>query len=315
MKKIVPGGRKVRVDLPPKKKYQTRPSDYEKILSIMKQFVREWSDEGAEERKSSYGLVTDTIQKYFPKPTGIKILCPGSGLGRLAWDCANLGYSSQGNEFSFFMLIPSNFILNRISKKYQYQIYPFIHQRSNHLSRSDQLRGVKIPDVAPNSLPENSDFSMVAGDFIEVYSAQPSAWDCIATCFFMDTAKNIFEYIDTISTALKIGGIWINYGPLLYHWSEMPGEFSIELSYDELKAVILESGFEILEESGKDCSYATNIKSMLQMSYKCVFFVAKKISLSKTVQVKKSVPLKPMFDDKLVIEKESPKKKKQNKKK
>ena len=35
-------------------------------------------------------------------------------------------------------------------------------------------------------------------------------------------------------------------GPLLYHFADMPNETSIELSYEELKKVILKFNFEIL---------------------------------------------------------------------
>jgi len=42
----------------------------------------------------------------------IKILVPGAGLGRLTYELACLGYSCEGNEFSYFMLIASNFVLN-----------------------------------------------------------------------------------------------------------------------------------------------------------------------------------------------------------
>jgi hypothetical protein len=34
-----------------------------------------------------------------------RVLCPGSGLGRLPFEVAKRGYGCQGNEFSFFMLL------------------------------------------------------------------------------------------------------------------------------------------------------------------------------------------------------------------
>ena len=261
----------------------------DKVRSTIKQFVRDWSSEGAEERERCYKFIIDEICTRLPlqaqqadnqqqQKQVIKVLTPGAGLGRLSWELAKRGYASQGNEHSFFMLIASNFILNRIYTKEQFTIYPFIHQRSNIVARRDQLRPIKIPDVLPSELPQDADFSMVAGDFSEVYNAQPNTWDCVATCFFIDTAKNVFEYIATINKCLKMGGLWVNYGPLLYHWAEMDGEFSIELSYDELREVILKMGFEIVSESLKNCTYTGNSKSMLQIVYKCISFTAIKKS-------------------------------------
>lgn len=43
-------------------------------------------------------------------------------------------------------------------------------------------------------------------------------WDAVLTCFFIDTAQNIVTYIETIATLLREGGVWINLGPLLYHF-------------------------------------------------------------------------------------------------
>ena len=39
--------------------------------------------------------------------------------------------------------------------------------------------------------------------------------DAVATCFFLDTANNVFTYIDVIFNALKENGVWVNVGPLL----------------------------------------------------------------------------------------------------
>ena len=49
-------------------------------------------------------------------------------------------------------------------------------------------------------------------------------WDCVVTCFFIDTAHNVIEYIECISKILKKGGVWINIGPLLYHYTEQMNE-------------------------------------------------------------------------------------------
>lgn len=47
---------------------------------------------------------------------------------------------------------------------------------------------------------------MVAGDFVEVYS-RPDAvgtFDSVVTCFFLDTAHNIIEYMEVIWHVLKV---------------------------------------------------------------------------------------------------------------
>jgi hypothetical protein len=38
-------------------------------------------------------------------------------------------------------------------------------------------------------------------------SVVPAAWDAVVTCFFLDTAHNIVEYIEIISKILKDGGV------------------------------------------------------------------------------------------------------------
>ena len=47
---------------------------------------------------------------------------------------------------------------------------------------------------------------MAAGDFVEVYShpSQAAMFDAVATSFFLDTAHNIFEYMDVIYHTLKV---------------------------------------------------------------------------------------------------------------
>jgi carnosine N-methyltransferase len=263
--------------------------DMEKVHSTIKQCMRDWSEEGSNERSKAYGPIIEELLDYYSSyntvesRSNIRVLTPGCGLGRLTWEISRLGFTSQGNEFSFYMLLAANFILNQVKQKDQFTIYPFVHQNVNVISQQDQLRPIKIPDVNPLSLnelmPPNkaADLSMVAGDFIEVYNEDSyiSYFDCVATCFFIDTGKNIFEYIDVIYKILKPGGLWINLGPLLYHYADMPNTFSIELTYEEVKQVIqYKQRFTIAKEKQLDCTYCNNDKSMLQVIYKCMFFTA-----------------------------------------
>lgn len=53
------------------------------------------------------------------------------------------------------------------------------------------------------------------------------------------------QFIETIYKILKPGGIWVNLGPLLYHFSDLPNEESIEPSYDSIRDVILGFGFQL----------------------------------------------------------------------
>ena len=53
---------------------------------------------------------------------------------------------------------------------HQYKIYPWIHQYNNHKSRDSQLEACTFPDRNPSDMPHNSNFSMAAGDFLDVYT-------------------------------------------------------------------------------------------------------------------------------------------------
>lgn len=107
------------------------------------------------------------------------------------------------------------------------------------------------------------DFSMVAGEFVEVYNKNPGSWDVVVTCFFLDTAHNVIEYIECIHNILKKGGLWINIGPLLYHYAEQPNELQIELSWEEIEKIIKKFGFEFRTQDWRDCVYTNDKDSMM----------------------------------------------------
>ena len=51
-----------------------------------------------------------------------------------------------------------------------FTFYPWVHQFSNNLSSADQIRPVTFPDVNPRDVLPNKQFSMAAGDFMDVYT-------------------------------------------------------------------------------------------------------------------------------------------------
>ena len=254
-------------------------NDMSRVQTTLKQLVRDWSEEGKNERDQSYGPILNELEELYPSTlfnrSNIFVVVPGAGLGRLMFDIADRGFNCQGNEFSMYMLFASNFMLNVCKEVESYHFYPWIHDTCNVLSNNDQLRVVRIPDVCPSIQGRDLNFSMAAGDFLDVYSSD-SELDCCVMCFFLDTAHNPIIYINKVYEILKPGGYWINFGPLLYHFSDTIGEMSVELTYDELMNVIL-SKFTLIKESiGLKAGYVQNCKSMMKTEYECVFFVVQK---------------------------------------
>ena len=127
------------------------------------------------------------------------------------------------------MLLASNFILNGgANPTTPFKISPFLNETRNVAGALNPAREIRIPDCdvmqmilqQRKNLPYNPDFSMVAGDFVAIYSDPKNheAWDACVSCFFIDTAPSIIEYFLVIHKMLIPGGVFINFGPLLYHW-------------------------------------------------------------------------------------------------
>lgn len=191
---------------------------FQQVRSILLHIVRDWSRVGATEREECYQPLIESTRKEYERlcesasgklePASFRVLVPGAGLGRLAWELAREGFYVQGNDFTYYSLFSSNYMLNYIMEDTHVEgmeFFPFIHQTTNVIDSEDILSPVYIPDVDTRQLPSFSNFSMVAGDFLEVYGSKQQAdqWDCVVTCFFMDTAHNILDYVDVIKKILK----------------------------------------------------------------------------------------------------------------
>merc|ERR1712151_344093 len=138
------------------------------------------------------------------------------------------------------MLLGSHLIMNRCPAANVVSIYPYISSTLNRKGKADHLREIKIPEICPRDLLRKGAFmSMAAGEFVEVYKDQQGEWDAVLTAFFLDTAKNVFLYIRTIASLIREGGLWVNLGPLLFHYADVENEISMELSWEEVRPAIL----------------------------------------------------------------------------
>jgi carnosine N-methyltransferase len=221
-------------------------SDLDKARSTIRQFYRDWSEEGAAERATSLEPIIEDLrtERLALKGTSMNVLVPGAGLARLVFELCKDGFNVEGNEISYHQLLASSYILNYCPGPKIHTIYPWIHSFSNHTSRTTHLQSVQIPDVHPGTelqrgrsppegsgdkdivtaTPEPGEMSMSASDFLYLYEdeAHKDTYDAIATVFFIDTAPNLIRYIETIRNCLKPGGIWANIGPLLWHFENNP---------------------------------------------------------------------------------------------
>lgn len=295
--------------------HQGYASDLElsKVSSVLKSLARDWSLDGRAEREMAYAPIREQIKKYLPLPNEGKpprVCVPGAGVGRLAYDLRAMGYSVQGNEFSLPMLLASDFILNGAagaSPSRPLRISPYLLETRNVHYSGDPCRVVEIPDVDPYAIIEEHDvgdstaeFSMAAGEFVSIYNTprEKGQWDAVVCCFFLDASPCVVEYIQVIHHMLKPGGIIVNFGPLLWHWSgpamrledkgvadyqkrysHLDKKYltSVDLSWGDVRHVLVSAGFDIIEERvGVEALYTSDHRSMMSMKYRCVNFVAKK---------------------------------------
>ena len=276
-------------------------TDVSKAHMTIRQFYRDWSVEGSRERQVCYEPVIGDLRDEFAAAANrgeVRVLVPGAGLGRLVFDACLEGFSVEGNELSYHQLFASSWALNYTQGAQSHAVYPFALNFSNLVNRNQQLAKTMIPDVHPASamlaLMEGGgnmgSMSMAAGEFVQIYSdvSHRETFDAIATVFFIDTASNPIRYIETIHHSLKPNGIWINVGPLLWHFSEErqqqqetddPG--NVELTEDEVIQLLERMGFwmekRVPEEDLAECGYIQDPQSMLQNLYRPSHWVARKV--------------------------------------
>ncbi|CAG8933589.1 unnamed protein product [Penicillium salamii] len=215
---------------------QGRPIDKTSVTQGMKHFVRDWSEEGQEERLQAFQCVLNTLDRE-PRTVDapLHVLLPGAGLGRLAHDIQKLGgFEVTMNEWSAYMNLAYRYISSRPERN-SVSFHPYIDWWSHHATNSDFQRAVAFPDQVADPLS----VLHVEGDFTTAFNGRTGQYDIIVTLFFIDTARNLVSYLENIHRLLRPGGRWINLGPLMYG----TGPF-VQLSLDEIVALSTRIGFD-----------------------------------------------------------------------
>lgn len=195
------------------------------------------------------------------------------------------GFEVTINEWSMTMNLAYRFLETHAHTINNAYVHPFIDGWSHHTTTADQQRKLTFPDVPLDA----SQVLMVEGDFTSVFNnlAPSERYPVIVTYFFIDTARNLANYFDTIQTLLQPGGYWINLGPLLYGSAPM-----MMLSLEEIVTVVEEGlGFEFLDVAGEECgeitlegklvrgmeaAYGFNDRALTKNAYQAQFWVAQK---------------------------------------
>lgn len=296
----------------------------DKVVSMLSQLYREWSEEARKERSlllKRIMPVLHTISKTKTKNNELlSVLVPGVGTGRLIADLVHEGYQCEGNEYSFHMLVMSMYMLNSGQSTGSLSIYPFIHTNSHWKERKTMLKEIKIPDFNVHmELNGNNLMQISMGSFVDCFGPNENIWgsshfhitqemnltrlktasskDVVLTNFFIDTSSNILEYLLAIQHTLKPGGIWINFGPLVYHQENeedtdicyeidpFSGEKTehkrmplkgIELTFDEIIEAAYKLDFELLHREDDIISgYGEPPNQNGMPGYRCSFWVMK----------------------------------------
>ena len=283
---------------------------YTTIDQLLIHLMKDWSDVGraASSRRNIYGSVlalleSDDIQALLAegKPTGgdrYRALIPGGGLGRLALEVCVLGkYDVEINELSPLMTAAFSTLVTEMLPQYHrngttHEFYPLLtfplyddwnfdnRLEAHNFPSSDAMHIAHWVAERANNATLVASLVFQYGAFQNIYSTTENfeRFNLIITCFFIDTATDLMIYISTIKNLLRIGGIWINTGPLHYH-----DKSSVPYSYNYFTSILREVGFEIISQATVLSTYAGEEKhSMKPETYSCCLDAYRLVSRSES---------------------------------
>lgn len=233
---------------------QTSASNY-RVIETIGHFNRDWAKD--EETKPLLDYITGQLPKIIPDSQKEKtcIIVAGSGLGKIAYEVAKLGFAQvRAVEFSGLMHVCNQFIYHN---QKNHSIFPYVHTTSNFVNTLSQLR---TSELKPVEKPENLVLDLQDFRKLEIDDKFDNV--VVISAFFIDTAENLIDYFDKIkeltasrrSNNIK-NGYWINIGPLKYGTAAL-----VELNAEEIQRIRKQMGW-------KDIDYRNEVEAQQLVGY------------------------------------------------
>lgn len=194
--------------------------DNSRVIESLCHFARDWSQLGDKEYAPIFNFINQSLDKFVPNESDRKntlVIVPGSGLGKCAHYLSTLAPAFkqvESIEFSHLMYLCNEFIYSGSGKRKSFKVHPFLHNYSHHLNLENQISAYNVDTHSqpPNLKLNYGDFRKFKIDNIDQYDKI-----IVVSCFFIDTAENLFEYFQAIEDLIgDKPGLWINAGPLKY---------------------------------------------------------------------------------------------------
>ncbi len=210
-----------------------RAPNIQNLLSYEANLYRDWVW-GSEENAESLSLVLKMFGERVPQ----KIMVAGAGACRLALDIHEhfSGAMTVANDINPLLLLAANHLLN--GKPLPIVEFPMQPRKSEFVALSHDIKGL-------DSWPEN--FHLAFCD-VNKPAFKPGCFDAVITPWFIDIQPlELGRFLRQLNGYLPSGGIWVNFGSLVFNQKRDAYCYSIE----EVQHIAAENGFEIevLEEN------------------------------------------------------------------
>eukprot|EP00756_Hemistasia_phaeocysticola_P046154 Hpha_TRINITY_DN19920_c0_g1::TRINITY_DN19920_c0_g1_i1::g.93523::m.93523/K19787/CARNMT1; carnosine N-methyltransferase len=244
---------------------------YDNVAQVWDAVARDWSEVGTEAREGCYDRLCSALEGRLPE--GGRVVVPGCGTGRLAYDIAErFDARVDGVEPAALMALAARYFLHTATPGMRF--HPHLDRAGNNAGSQTRCKDTHAPDVTVDVGAAHR-VSIHNVSFAEYVASNPPQADAVVTSFFLDAVEDIVSATEACSALLRPGGVWVNVGPLDYHPTSQ-----IQLSLSELRELIEGDLALVMEEctqiQGLNYSEPRAGATRAEELFNPVFFVASK---------------------------------------